>query len=377
MTEYRLVREQEWSQAISLADRVFRDDEQKSMAEGFPLVFSPALHQSYGAFEGDKLVAFIGLVPHLIRIGTAALKTFSIGAVCTDPDERGRGHAGRILELVQQHAAEAGASLLLVSGSRPLYTRAHCYPYGEMRRYGITPDGAGAVRKLREGITVRGMKPTDLYALHELASARRYAFEQSPYELALLLRAEAYASCTKLAHRTLLAEENGKLLAFAVMSLPIPGVTPSRTPFLVEWAGDPSAAAGLLIHAVQTEGLEKLEAVIPWHEQELIEAMDGVPYQREQNYGTIHVLSPDRLLEQLRPYWQEQGLSDIGLQVQQNTDGSCLLTLAGTSHSLSAEEWVSLLFDPVPKANLPAEWTQLLEDCFPIPFPYVAGLNYV
>lgn len=159
MTEYKLVREQEWSQAVSLADRVFRDDEQKSMAEGFPLVFSPALRQSYGAFEEGRLVAFIGLVPHLIRIGTAILKTFSIGAVCTDPDERGRGHAGRILELVQQHAADAGASLLLVSGARPLYTRAHCYPYGEMHRYGLTPDGVGTVRKLREGITVRGMDP--------------------------------------------------------------------------------------------------------------------------------------------------------------------------------------------------------------------------
>ncbi|ARF68654.1 hypothetical protein B7C51_13870 [Paenibacillus larvae subsp. pulvifaciens] len=377
MTEYKLVREQEWSQAVSLADRVFRDDEQKSMAEGFPLVFSPALHQSYGAFKEGRLVAFIGLVPHLIRIGTAILKTFSIGAVCTDPDERGRGHAGRILELVQQHAADAGASLLLVSGARPLYTRAHCSPYGEMHRYGLTPDGVGTVRKLREGITVRGMEPTDLYAFHDLARARRFAFEQSPYELALLLRAEAYASCTKLTHRTLLAEENGKLLAFAVMSLPIPGITPRRAPFLVEWAGDPSVAAGLLIHAVQAYGLEKLEAVVPWHEQEFIKAMNGISYQIEQNYGTIHVLSPDHLLEQLRPYWQDQGLSDTNFQVRQEADGTYLLALAGKSHTLTAEEWVSLLFDPVSKADLPAEWKKPLAACFPIPFPYVAGLNYV
>ncbi|MEV2293638.1 GNAT family N-acetyltransferase [Paenibacillus larvae] len=376
MTEYKLVREQEWSQAVSLADRVFRDDEQKSMAEGFPLVFSPALRQSYGAFEEGRLVAFIGLVPHLIRIGTAILKTFSIGAVCTDPDERGRGHAGRILELVQQHAADAGASLLLVSGARPLYTRAHCYPYGEMHRYGLTPDGVGTVRKLREGITVRGMDPR-ICMPFTIWPARRFAFEQSPYEFALLLRAEAYASCTKLAHRTLLAEENGKLLAFAVMSLPIPGITPQRAPFLVEWAGDPSVAAGLLIHAVQAYGLEKLEAVAPWHEQEFIEAMDGISYQIEQNYGTIHVLSPDHLLEQLRPYWQDQGLSDTNFQVRQEADGTYLLALAGKSHTLTTEEWVSLLFDPVSKADLPAEWKKPLAACFPIPFPYVAGLNYV
>lgn len=153
------------------------------------------------------------------------------------------------------------------------------------------------------------------------------------------------------------------------MSLPIPGITPQRAPFLVEWAGDPSVAAGLLIHAVQAYGLEKLEAVAPWHEQEFIEAMDGISYQIEQNYGTIHVLSPDHLLEQLRPYWQDQGLSDTNFQVRQEADGTYLLALAGKSHTLTTEEWVSLLFDPVSKADLPAEWKKPLAACFPIHIP--------
>src|ERR1700724_1990061 len=102
MAEIHQVQGHEMNEAIQLADAVFRDAEQVSMAEAFPLVFSQSLGQSLGAFEQGKLVAFIGIVPAFIKVWLSRLPIYSLGAVCTHPDYRGRGYAGDLLNAIKQ-----------------------------------------------------------------------------------------------------------------------------------------------------------------------------------------------------------------------------------------------------------------------------------
>src|SRR4051812_20787883 len=91
MIEIRFATNEELKQAADLSDSVFRDAEQPSMGIAFPQIFTSCQNQSIAAFEDGKLVAFMGLVPNIIKIGQAQLFIHSLGSVCTHPEYRKKG----------------------------------------------------------------------------------------------------------------------------------------------------------------------------------------------------------------------------------------------------------------------------------------------
>ncbi|GMX60126.1 hypothetical protein Elgi_68930 [Paenibacillus elgii] len=146
---------EEIADAIRGSDVVFRDVEQISMGAAFPGVFSATLTQSFGAYEDGKLVSFMGLVPAVLRIGSARVPMFSIGSVFTPPEFRGHGYAGDILEAVKTHVRASGGALVYVSGNRSLYTRNQCHPFGAINRYAIGPSHGEQLLQAGSGIAVR------------------------------------------------------------------------------------------------------------------------------------------------------------------------------------------------------------------------------
>lgn len=379
MAIIRPVRPEEMNQAVRLSDLVFRDSEQASMGTAFPLVFSTSLGQSFGAFEEDRLVSFIGIVPAVMRIGDAKVKIYSLGSVCTHPDFRGKGHAGAILKAVQEHVGRTGASLLFVSGDRPLYSRARCYPFGSVRRYTITAEQAAAVRsgRLPEALIIRELEPRDWFQLHQLAASRGVAYEQSITELAVMIESEAYASCVKHRHVALAAERDGELLACAVISVPSQYAS-DKTPFVVERFGDDSLNAALAAYAVENYGLDKLDVTVSWFENELQKTMEPVEYCEEANDGTVHVIDPGLIIQQLTPYLlvKNETLSSM-LQITRLDEDRCRIALNGPSAELTARQLVSLLFDITPNYEADELLKSQLSALFPVPLPYTSGLNYV
>ncbi|WP_054975860.1 GNAT family N-acetyltransferase [Paenibacillus sp. A3] len=380
MADIRLVRPDEMAEAVTLSDSIFRDAQQISMKPAFPDVFSTALGQSYGAFENGKLVSFMGLVPVTIRIGKAALATYQLGSVGTDPDARGKGYASLILHRIFEHIDMAGASLLLISGGRSLYTRVNCLPFGVVRRYTVDAAAAQALqsRYASEGVRVRDLKPTDWLYLRELAGARLARFEHSVTDLANLVHNEALVSCIKMKHRVLVAERDGKPAAFLVAAVPNPPLVPKRIPFLIEAAGDGPAIALLAAHALKRLELEQIQLPVSVHESDWLEALEPVPYQEEPNQGTVYVVRPERLIEQLRPYWEEaaQGRHEA-LRVQSAGDGRVKLEYDGLSAELDPQAFISLVFGGDEGMAEHSALRNSLKELFPVPFPFTAGLNYV
>lgn len=377
MVTLRLVHTHELKQAAALADSIFRDEEQSSMGTAFPAIFSPGQSHSYGAFVEDRLVSFMGLVPFILQVGPARLKVFSMGAVCTHPDYRGQGLAGRLLDLCKQHAEEAGASLLFISGDRSLYTRVHCYPFGRSERFALDAAGAarlaGAARNAAAAERrLRPYTPADAFAVQEAASARSVAYEQSLTELLSLLGAEAYASCAKLAHQTLVAaQEPGGVDAFAVIAAPgrYPGKSPAQA---IEWAGAPEAVAALLGDAVERFSLPRLEVAVGWQERELAQLLRAaeVPAESSGNGGTVYLVNAERLTEQAAPYWAASGAPQPAIAARE--DGSYELVLPGGAPvSLAPGELISLLFDPE------SPHSQTAPGLLPIPLPYLNGLHFI
>ncbi|WP_036605531.1 GNAT family N-acetyltransferase [Paenibacillus assamensis] len=381
MTNIRILNEQEMQEAILLANRMFRDAEQVPMQSGFPYLYSTTYGQSFGTFEGDRLLGFNGLLPAVLRVGPAAINVFSLGSVCIDPEVRGRGYASSMLANVKNHVKDAGASLLLVTGTRSLYTRAACHLFGAVTRVHLDQSHAHCLlaSKVSQPFHLRAMELYEWLKLHTVARSREVHYEQSVWDLAGLTKAEAYASCVKLKHEIVVAERNGKVAAFAVVAIPKGTLQSRRPPFAVEWAGDASAVASLLAFATISSDIAALEVPVNWHEHDLLEVLHHVPSTPEQNLGTVYIANIEQFVEEIRPYWMQHDAS-VGAQltIHLAADDEYVLSLPQLpTLRLRGQELTSLLFTPAAQIELVEEWAAALHKLLPIPLPSTSGLNYV
>ncbi|RFB18716.1 GNAT family N-acetyltransferase [Bacillus sp. HNG] len=359
MLEFRLVEDDDFQQAIDLADKVFRKEGHVSMGIAFPQVFSAALNQSYGAFVDDKLVSFIGLVPSVLHLEGAEIQAYSIGAVCTDPDYRRKGLANTLLKKIFEHVNKSGASVLFISGDLPLYIKQGCTFYGKMNQYKLHSGDITADTSYK----VRELGPYDWFQLRKLSQNRKIRYEQTIYEIAQLNKGAGFASIFKMKHKVLVAEKNNELNAFLIFGVPYQeqeGVD-SR---VIEWGGDPIAIRTLLAEAF-TYGPDSLLWNVPSYEKELIQDLDSFQEKVDQTYpGTIKIMNLDLLLNQLGPYFKDKLVISTMDDKQKrlfNDENSTILS------NLDVEELIL-------KGSKNVDWYSYI---FPIPFPFPQGLNYV
>jgi len=358
------------TQAIELSDRIFlKQPEQPSMGISFPLIFSPGISHSYGAWDQEKLVSFMGFVPFMMKIRGARLNVFSIGSVCTDPEYRGQRLAGSLLQACIKHGEASGASLIFISGGRSLYTRAGSRLFGRAQRFQMTPSLVEPLRaSTGKQVQIRAMKPEDLLQVHALMEDREAGYASTPTELGKLLDASAYSNVIRLEQQVLVAEENGKLTAFAIIAVPGTVMTPSRASTLVEWGGSPEAAALVIAEAIAGFNLPELIIPLAWQDQELAALLQSAGAMQEsiQNDGTVYLVNGIRLLDQLAPLLPEGAIQADG------EHGPYRTTISGETVVMDDEGLLSLLFDP--QSPYRVQGTAAFD---PVPLPYTSGLQYI
>ncbi|MCM3626144.1 GNAT family N-acetyltransferase [Paenibacillus glycanilyticus] len=379
MVQIRRLTGAEMQEAVRLSDATFRDGDQLSMGQLFPFLFSDAaMHLSYGAFEEDgKLVSFMGVALWTIRIGEAALRVASLGSVCTDPSARGKGYASRLLEEVQSFTRQAGASLLLVSGDRSLYTRAGCALFGRLKRYRMNEWQAESLLDNSDvNNEIREMRPEDLFAMQEAAESREIRYQLGINEFGTLLKAEAMASVYRMSQRVLVQESCDRISSFAII-----GVSTEANPSgaVLEYAGDSAEVARLFADAVSRYGLQSLEIPVPWHEKAIQAQLSAIPSSLDGQPGTVCILNGEALIDQLSP-WLSQQAGPNGLQLNRKENGSWQLAelTGGNPVDLSEVELIKLIFDHAGTEEVPLpSAAQAYKEVFPIPFPYTAGLCFI
>lgn len=359
MVEFRLLNFNEFDQAIALADQTFRDDEHISMGAAFPQVFSPALNQSYGAFINDRLVSFIGLVPSVIHLGTAQIQAFSIGAVCTHAAHRKKGYASVLLDRVLSHAEEAHASILFVSGSLPLYSKAGCQFYGELYKYEIYKDDLPQTGEY----SVREFLTEDWFSLRGLYQSREVYVDQSIYDFALLYQSKGFASTQKMEHKLLVAETKNELKGFVVLGVPRFS-SHNKTARVIEWAGNPQAIQAILAESFQC-GIHSIRLSVPTYEKELNRHLPFIEKTVGHFPGTIKITNLNLLLEQLGPFLKGK----IEITHVNHRKKKLLFNEKTILLENAALEKLILQGD----LHLEPD----LSGIFPIPLPFPEGLNYV
>ncbi|UKS28602.1 GNAT family N-acetyltransferase [Paenibacillus sp. HWE-109] len=382
MIEIRTMSEREMAQAVQLADETFRDAKQASMLRAFPSAFDGRLGQSFGAFEGERLVAFMGLVPSIIRIGAANLNVVSLGSVCTSPSYRGKKIASAMLGQVLAHADRIGASMMLVSGDGPLYMRSGCHYYGRVTRFIISAkDEKLPVIAASSDFTVRRIGSEDLFRLHGAARTRPVRYEQGVAELAALIASEAIASCYHMQHAVFAAFESDDIASYVVIAVPSEGDDVNEeAPFVVEWGGSAEAVASIFGHVLRERLVDVLEVPVLWHESRLLQVLADFPHKKMRNHGTAQIIDPERLFSELLPYLVEKApLAASRLSfLRSGASGGTILYVDGVEAvALSEEELVAVLFDPEADIAVPEPLKELLGQLFPVPFPHAGGLNFV
>lgn len=366
--EIRLLEPGEYIDAIALSDQTFRDQDHISMGYAFPQVFSSALKQAYGAFDGDRLVSFMGLVPASIRVGYVKLNVFSIGSVCTHPHYRKQGISSKILERVIKHIDKAGASLLFVSGDRNLYRRANCFRFGLNHQYQI--DTSTEMITSFDGF-VRDSLPTDIFQIEELAHLKTIRYDSNIWEMYQLFQSGGYASIFKMEQRLLVAEQNGRIKAFAIVGIPNKKSKETKS-ILIDWAGDSVAAVAIFKELVRMGTSQKIEITIPWHDP-LVHALHNHSNKQMKSSGTIHIVKPERLIQQIYPYLLEKNqLLAEKLKVETDENRNVQICLDEHTCSFDSEKLVELLFSPQTDSKYSAFST-----IFPIPLPHTDGIHYV
>lgn len=365
--EIRRLRKGEEQEAYALADAVFREEEQKSMGEAFPSIFLPAfIGHSYGGFVDGKLVVFFGLVPSVVRIEEARVNIYSLGSVCTHPDFRGKGFAAAVLDQILEDLKQTEASLLLVSGDRSLYTRVGCRLFGKIHMYTISE----LTPSENPSCTLREMIELDLHAMARLTRERAISYEQSLQELAMMVQAEAYASCFQLKHKVLVAEDHsGEVSAFLVAGIPIDKKKQS-TGLGIEWAGDGAQIVQLAQAVRQREGLTHLSLPVPWQDSLLKQALHSFAEEESQNQGTVLITNPTQFINQIRPYYKKK-MGCQTFELMESGQGRSRLHFQINKQvvEISCEDLIAFFFNPDSQIK---DW-----GISPLPFPYTAGLNYI
>ncbi|MCJ8013976.1 GNAT family N-acetyltransferase [Paenibacillus sp. KQZ6P-2] len=377
----RKVLPHELSEAAALSNFVFRQPEQKSMCKLFPYLFNPGISHSYGAFtEEGNMVAFMGMVPEIIRLGSARLHVFGLGSVCTHPDYRGQNIASRLLEECMDHAKRSGASLVFVSGDRSLYMRSGCQYFGRVSFAALNHTAASALQAdAAEGWTIRSMVPEDIFAVTGLLSAAQAGYEQGPTQLLTLLGASAIPEIYRLDSQALVAIRNGKIQAFAVAAVHSTdgrSTASSHDPSqAVEWAGDVQGCALLFAEMLSRFPAQQMIIPVPWQEERLLELLkaSGAKVSDGQNSGTVWMTDAAKLLAQCAPLlpaaWDQTFKVNSG---SDNQDRSYVITTGREELTLDDNGLLSLLFDPEsPSRSIAPKGFRT------IPLPYLSGLHFV
>lgn len=377
-TEIRACRPGESDAVIALANRVFRP-EGGDMGAQYPLMFAPENREGLRiAVEGGTPRALVGVcIRDAVLLG-ARLRVASIGAVCTEPQQRGRGLASAVMADARDYARRCGASLMLISGGRGLYHRLGYVTVGRFDRYELGPQQLHGLVTPIELSLYRGRDLPALAALHENEPVR---FRRSAADWRALLETGMLMNRPS---ELLVVRQHGQPVAYLGVLRSGGGTreTPG-TARVHELAGSRTALlAALPALRDQHQSASVSLVVQPTDVEMAVNARQhGWTATPLAFPGTLGVIDPPALMAALRPLLAERAEAAARLTVSATAD-EATFTLNGEQYQVGAPgPLAALLFggDTGDARALPTcggALGELLRALFPLPLLW-QGYNYV
>ena len=297
----RSAKVEELGEIISLANEIFRPDG-GDLGVDHACLLNPENAENIGIIRHAKRpVSALAMLLRDVAVRDCHLKAALLGVVCTHPDYRGKGLAGRLCDWAWNRARECGADYTLVSGDRPLYRRRGCRPVGQRFDYRIPAAGT-----CPDGLTCRELSQDDIDAVSDLYEARpvRYLRPRSDYEIFF-----RHGWASNIPATMFGLERAGKLTAYLLISR---GEQTEARPVL-EYAGsNEDVLTGLPVALTRLKA--KAGALqVPWFETRMLKLMEdrGLSGTVNPLGGTVSILNLPPLIARTKSYWVQKAGSDI------------------------------------------------------------------
>ncbi len=372
-------RAEELEALVELTNRVFRPRGDGDMRREYPLVFDPDQLDGMRIVPGETgPVAHVGVCVRDATILGARLRVASIGAVCTDTEQRGRGIASALMADACRYAREQGASLMLISGGRGLYHRLGYVTVGCFWRYQVNVAQLDGVST--PGVELAGYREEELSEIAALHQAEPVRFFRSAADWKRLLAAGVLMNASA---ELLTVRQEGHLVAY--LGLQVPGATESaeKSVRVQEMGGSRRAIMAVLPALPERYGATTLTLTMgpADHEMAALARQQGWSPTRQAFSGTLGVIDPPVLLEALGPLLWERAAAATGLRITASDEGA-VFELGQERYTVEAPgPLAALIFGGETEEALavpPREGAlgELLETMFPLPLLWY-GYNYV
>jgi hypothetical protein len=305
-----------------------------------------------------------------VSIYGCRFKVASIGGVSTHPDHRGRGYASAILNESLDRMTRAGAKVLIVSGSRGLYRRAHCARAGRLFEVELSRE---QLEQPAKDLTVRRVTPEEWPLLAPLHQAEPVRFLRPADFLSRLC---FWWDCYR--PEIWLIESRRKPTAYLMVSWEDIRKPRAGALQLSEYAGSRAALLDSLPLILSEAQAASVRLRVLGHDREFLHLVRqrALDLKESTLSGTHRLLDVPGLMRKLSPYLAarlpRRELRKLSFHQQGE---ACAFTYGGETVDLSLSQAAPLVLGGFGAPPLPDALGQALSQIFPIPFP-MPGFNY-
>jgi GNAT superfamily N-acetyltransferase len=385
----RMVRREELAASNRLSKICFGGLDVNAPDEESPASFHPPRRGGlYVITHRGVPVSQIYIFHFQVKMYDGLLRIGSIGGVCTHPDYRGQGLAGRLLEHCTATLAKEGARLMLISGGRGLYTRVGCVPSGKYVGFSIQP---GNVPHLNSGLKARLATRSDAAICSRLYHTEPVHFIRPPAKFADRLT-HSYGYVHSEAY---IIERKNQPAAYLLLGIPWEylGQQPGAgVRHVREYAGSRTALVGALEHIMAQSKLQEIHWPAAWQDEDLIHLFEqnglhGTPEPLSDH--TMRIINFPGLMTDLHAYLdarleksQRRGLrfEQTGPLLGANQDDWLAIVRGQERLELSGAAMTHLVMgDPGEELSgtytVPGNLADIVSALFPLP-SFFPGLNY-
>ena len=383
----RLVRREEIVDSEKLFQLCFGGPPIENEAKILANYVAPRRGGAYALLHNARLVSQLIIFHDQIKMYDGLIRAGSIGGVCTHPDFREQGLTSRLLEHGAQQLRKEGATLMLISGARGVYTRLGNVYHGNFVYFTIQP--RQSERSAPDDLVIRRAGPADSMLCSRLYQAEPVHFmrRKSSFSAAL----EHPMEDTYLYAEPWIIERAGQAMGYLFLGIPYDQTESSGIRHVSEYAGSRSAMAEAIRQIVRTSNLQEVHWPVPWQDVELIQLLKVREYEWAEaplDGHTFRILNFPAFMKDLRPVLQARLDAELlrGLHFEQSgpllggsgadrfavvrgrdrleLDGAAMTRLAMGNADPQAEV-----------VHAPGALEEVVSALFPLP-SFLPGLNY-
>jgi len=305
-----------------------------------PQARRPGEGETWVIASGKRLAAQATIYLGPLRVYDALLQVGSLSGLCTHPDFRGRGLAGRLLDFCAQRLRDQGAQLMLIPAAQGLVNRKGFTDFGRFAAFNL--NGLGGYPYTSE-YNLRRITKKDAIILSCLYHSEPVHFHRPVGQFAQHFRQERQGQRRM---EEVIVEHLGRPVAYLMLDLPDdPDADPANGDRrLFEYAGSRRAVMEA-INLLQAENRDfSLDCLIPWQDYDMIaalyESQQTINWETQPGYAA-RMLNFPALMAALEPYMRGRLDSTLldGLRFEQTGP---LLGKGGRCTILHGEECLTL-----------------------------------